>query len=106
MRRATRRVNNPPQAMSPAAIRFALAEKGLTYAELDARHDLPEGTCRNAARKPHARGEAAIAAALGQEPAFVWPARYGPDGRRLSPQPPKNYRPARQYGHCQNGRES
>ena len=76
-----------------AKIRDALFVRGLTFADIDRRFGLPEGTAyRSAHREPNAGGEAAIAAALAVEPHELWPERYDASGQRLSPQPLANYR--------------
>ncbi|MBF0333172.1 MAG: helix-turn-helix domain-containing protein [Alphaproteobacteria bacterium] len=92
-----------PKGLSPAEIKFQLTRRGITFAALDREAGLPPGTCRNAARRPHRAGEAAIAAAMGRPPRMIWPGRYHVDGSRISPQPGSHYRPAPQFGHRQNG---
>lgn len=76
-----------------ADIKARLEKAALTLAHLDAAHGLPAGTCSAALRRPHPKGEAVIADALGEAPSTLWPHRYHPDGRRLAPQPMENYRP-------------
>lgn len=93
-----------PRGLNPAEIKFKLAQRRLTFAALDRQHGLPDGTCRNAARRPHMRGEAAIADALGLRPRSIWPSRYRPDGSRIRPLPAANYRPPAIYGHRQKRR--
>lgn len=90
-----------PKGLSPAEIKFKLAQRRVTFAELDRQHELPAGTCRNAARRPHQRGEEAIAEALRMRPRSIWPDRYRADGSRIVPQPADNYRPRPTYGHRQ-----
>lgn len=90
-----------PSGLDPAEIKLALTQRGLTFAELDRRHALPDGTCRNAARRPHADGETAIAEALHRAPKAIWPGRYAADGSRKRPQPAEHYRPRPQFGHRQ-----
>lgn len=75
-----------------AKIREALYVKGLSFADVDRAHELPEGTARQALRDPNIKGEAAVAAALACEPHELWPERYDASGQRLEPQPRKNYR--------------
>lgn len=76
-----------------AKIREALFVRGLSFADIDRRFRLPEGTAYRAAhREPNAKGEAAIAAALAYEPHELWPERYDAGGQRLEPQPRENYR--------------
>lgn len=87
--------------LGPAEIKLRLTEAGLTYADLDRSNGLPEGTCRNAARRPHAEGEQAIAAALTLRPGQIWPDRYEADGTRKRPQPARHYKPRPMFGHRQ-----
>ena len=89
-----------PRGLSPAEIKCKLAQQGITFAELDRKHGLPAGTCRNAARRPHKRGEEVIAEALCLGFHAIWPDRYSADGR-IVPQPADNYRPRPTYGHRQ-----
>ncbi len=82
-------------------IKAALEKRGLTLSDLDKAHDLPKGMCSFALTRPHPKGEAAIAAALGISPALLWPNRYNTDGTRKRPQPAANYRSRAQTGHRQ-----
>lgn len=75
-----------------AKIKEALFVRGLSFADIDRAHELPEGTARSTWRHPHAAGEAAVAAALACEPMDLWPERYDASGQRHEPQPPENYR--------------
>lgn len=78
-----------------AKIKDALFVRGLTFADIDRRYGLREGTARTTLRHPHARGEAALCDALACEPEELWPERYDASGHRHEPQPPENYvRPA------------
>jgi len=70
---------------------------------LDRANKLPLSTCSNAASVPNTRGECAIAKALGRPPHQIWPSRYDPTGRRLRPQPAKNYKQRSTRRHCQKG---
>jgi Ner family transcriptional regulator len=75
-----------------AKIRGDLFVRGLTFADIDRRYDLPEGTAyRTAHREPNAKGEAAISATLAVEANELWPERYEASGQRKHPQPPENY---------------
>jgi lambda repressor-like predicted transcriptional regulator len=77
---------------SPAEIRFLLNCRGLTFADVERRFGLPDGTGRNASRRPYHAAEMAIAEALELPPCQIWPSRYDPKtGERLSPQPKGNY---------------
>lgn len=88
-----------------ARIRYHLEEKaGVTYRDLDRANKLPDTTCAKAAGVPHEAGELAISQALGIPPFQIWPSRFSKSGRRLSPQPRKNYRRRPSNGLRQKGR--
>ncbi|PHR20418.1 MAG: hypothetical protein COA37_15405 [Hoeflea sp.] len=53
---------------------------------MDRTYGLSNGTARNTMREPNAKGEHAIAAALGTRPHLLWRSRYRPSGQRRSPQ--------------------
>lgn len=72
-----------------------------TFHALDRRAGLSPGACAAAVTLPHEAAEAAIAKALRLKPQKIWPSRYAPDGRRLKPQPPENYKPSRVRRSCQ-----
>jgi lambda repressor-like predicted transcriptional regulator len=76
-----------------ARIKYELALRGLTCAQLDRRNGLYAGQCVNAIREPDEDGERAIATALGQSPQQIWPERFDATGIRFIPQPRANYRP-------------
>jgi len=57
-------------------IRFALEEKGWTYASLGEANQLGKSTLRNAIRQPWPKGESIIASALNLSPIDIWPSRY------------------------------
>jgi Ner family transcriptional regulator len=82
-----------PEALRAADIKYRLAQRGLTCAELERRNDLYEGQCRNALYEPNEEGETAIAIALGINPQEIWPERFDATGIRFIPQPRSNYRP-------------
>jgi Ner family transcriptional regulator len=75
-----------PLVKEQTRIKAKLLEAGLTLAEIDRVYQLSSGTARNTMREPNARGERAIAAALGTRPHLLWPTRYRPSGQRRSPQ--------------------
>jgi len=78
--------------MSPSRIKYMLAIRQSSYAQIDREHGFPEKTCAKASRYPHASAEQAIASVLGKRPEQIWPARYDKGGVRLKPQPSRNYR--------------
>lgn len=79
-----------------AKIRETLFVRGITFADIDRRYGLPDGTARTTLREPNAKGEAALCDALAYEPQQLWPERYDASGHRLKPQPlaSKDARPA------------
>ena len=78
--------------MSPSRIKYMLSIKGWPYADIDREYNLPEKVASIAARYPHAKAERAIAKVLGKRPDQIWPGRYDESGKRLKPQPSRNYR--------------
>ncbi len=78
----------------PHEIKYLLACRGLTYADIDRTAKLKRGIARTTVRYPHRQGEIAIADALEISPVELWPSRYRADGQRLKPQPRANYRTA------------
>jgi Ner family transcriptional regulator len=81
-----------PTTKHAARLKFELAMRGLTCAQIERRHRLYKGQCRKALYEPDEAGERAIAQALGQTPQELWPERFDPTGVRLIPQPRANYR--------------
>ena len=77
--------------MDVADIKYRLAKKGITFVDLDRRYGLSRGICRIAVSSPHAKGEQAIADALGVHPKDIFPNRYDEYGNRLRPQPKEEY---------------
>jgi len=75
-----------------AKLKYMLAVRGLSCAELDRRRGLYDGQCRKALYEPDEDGEQAIADALGEPPQTIWPERFDATGVRLLPQPRRNYR--------------
>ena len=75
-----------PRVKEQSQIKARLSLAGFTLADIDRIYQLSNGTARNTMREPNARGERAIAAALGTKPHLLWPTRYRPSGQRLSPQ--------------------
>ena len=67
-------------------IKSKLLVKGITLASIDKDYRLTDGTARNTLREPNAKGERAIAAALGTRPELLWRDRYHASGQRKSPQ--------------------
>jgi lambda repressor-like predicted transcriptional regulator len=70
--------------MTRQEIKAALALKGITCADLDRKHGLPEGTCRWASlgrRLP--KGETAIAEELGVPVWRAFPQNWRRDGTRI-----------------------
>lgn len=61
------------------AIKAAVYRRGLTLDGLARRSGLEPSACRVALLRRHSAGEAAIAAALGVDPAVLWPERYASD---------------------------
>ncbi len=89
--------------MKPWQIISRLRELRTSYAEIDRKYGLPNGTAKNAARKPHILGERALSETLGLPPHEIWPSRHDVStGERLYPQPMSNYRTQRILGPCQN----
>tara|TARA_R110002072_G_scaffold302699_1_gene487406 strand:+ start:1244 stop:1534 length:291 start_codon:yes stop_codon:yes gene_type:complete len=80
------------QDITPSKIKFLLAEKGWTYADIDLAYKLPNKVSSNAARVPHSEGEKAISKVLQMKPIDIWPSRYLKDGVRRKPQPSENYK--------------
>lgn len=75
-----------PLVKEQSRIKAKLLIAGITLADIDRRYGLSNGTARNTMREPNAKGERAIAAALGTRPHHLWPTRYRPSGQRRSPQ--------------------
>ena len=57
-------------------IKAALGQRGLTLVGVARAAGLEPSSCKVALRRRHKPGEAAIAAALGVNPAVLWPTRY------------------------------
>ena len=75
-------------------IKAKLAIAGFSLTRLDELHQMSRGSAQRALNGPHMKGEKAIADALGEPAAKLWPERYdGLTGQRLSPQPRTNYTP-------------
>jgi Ner family transcriptional regulator len=75
----------------PETIKAEVRKRGLWLKDLDKRSQLPERTCATALYRPGPRGERAIAKFLGVPAHQLWPERYDAQGRRLRPQPMRNY---------------
>lgn len=75
-----------PLVKEQSRIKAKLLMAGITLADIDRTYRLSNGTARNTMREPNAKGEHAIAAALGTRPHLLWPTRYRPSGQRRSPQ--------------------
>ncbi|MGG9999716.1 helix-turn-helix domain-containing protein [Pseudovibrio ascidiaceicola] len=89
--------------MKPSEILYRLRMKRTSYAEIDRNYELPEGTAKNTARRPHIVGERALSETLGVPPQNIWPSRYDAStGERLYPQPMSNYRTQPILGPRQN----
>lgn len=80
-----------PKGWNWAEIKHHLTLRGMTFADVDRLHGLKVGTSRATCRHPHLAGEKAIAKTLGIRPHQIWPSRFDPFGKRLSPQPRENY---------------
>lgn len=87
--------NATPSNTRSAKIKYELALRSLTLAELERRHGLYKGQCVNALARPDEAGERAIAKALGKPPQELWPERFDATGVRYVPQPSQNYRTRR-----------
>ena len=68
--------------------------RGISLTRLSLRHGLGRDGLAATLQKPNARGEAVISRFLGVAAHVLWPDRYDREGRRLKPQPARNYRPA------------
>lgn len=74
-------------------IKEALFVRGLSFADVDRKYELPAKTAYTTLREPNQRGEEALAETLALEPKELWPERYdAASGQRFSPQPSNNYR--------------
>jgi Ner family transcriptional regulator len=62
-------------------IKAAVRKKGITLKALAIAHGLEPTATKQALRRPHTKGERAIAAVLGVAPQLIWPDRYEEDGR-------------------------
>lgn len=88
-------------------IKNELAFRGLTLNFLDRKNGFPIRTCSEALYRANAKGEEAIAAALGVRPHTLWPERYDPlTGQRHSPQHPDVYRRAPSKAEIRKMREA
>ncbi|KZB51092.1 helix-turn-helix domain-containing protein [Thalassospira xiamenensis] len=86
----------------PEEIRYMLNSKGMTFADVDRKCELPDGTSKTASRIPSIEGEWAIAYFLDLPASTIWPSRYdSKTGERLKPQPAANYTDFPRLGHCQ-----
>ncbi len=75
-----------------AKIKSLIALAGLTGTAIEQKFGLYQGQVHETIRGPNARGEKAIAKALGQPAKTLWPDRYDQKtGLRLKPQPTANY---------------
>lgn len=82
-----------PKNWTSKKIQLELEQKGAPkLSELASRNGLPPFACYFATHTPHKGAEAVIAKALGVPAHHIWPTRYDSAGRRLSPQPSRNYK--------------
>ncbi len=72
-------------------IKYLLGKKGLKFVEVDKQFGLREGVTRFALSQPHRAGEEALSKALGIPLKELFPNIYDDKGKRLIPQPAKNY---------------
>lgn len=64
-----------------AWIRYQLARKGLTLADLSRKQGLHRNVAAAALSRPYPRMERVIARAIGLSPQTIWPERYDSHGR-------------------------
>ena len=72
-------------------LKAKLRKRFVTLGAFERQFRLPASSVAAAMRRPHSRAESAIAKALDVPAWVIWPDRYDGNGRRLNPQPPKNY---------------
>ncbi|WP_155976369.1 helix-turn-helix domain-containing protein [Novispirillum itersonii] len=77
-----------------AGIKAAVIARGLTLRGVSLAAGLPRDAASQALHRPWAAAEAAIAAAIGEAPATLWPDRYDPhgDGDGTPPDTPRRRR--------------
>ncbi len=79
----------------PEDLRAELRKKFGTLQSFEQAYGLPRLAASSCLRRPYEAAEIAIADALDRPAHHIWPSRYEPSGRRLNPQPARNYSPAR-----------
>lgn len=67
----------------PEEVKAAVRMRGSCLEELSRSNNLPAHACRLAARRPHFKGERAIAKYLGLSPRQIWPSRFDRNGARI-----------------------
>ncbi len=83
----------------PERVKAALRMRGITLSALSLRHGLNQNTVGIVLRRPAARVQAIIAAALQLTPQTIWPSRYEADG---TPRRRGNYSRGRAAAQRQN----
>ncbi len=66
--------------------------RNTNFAEIERAYGMRPATCSIACLRPLEHAEIAIAETLGEPAHIIWPSRYDDDGKRLKPQPRKNYK--------------
>lgn len=78
----------------PEDLKATIRKRGSSVAEIARRIGMTPQALGRVLDRPGQQGERAIAKFLGVPAQTIWPSRYHPSGRRRSPQPTANYRPA------------
>lgn len=72
-------------------IKYLLGKANIRFIDIDKQFGLREGATRFACSKPHKAGEEALSKVLNIPLQILFPERYNEKGKRLNPQPVKNY---------------
>lgn len=78
----------------PEDLKATIRKRGSSVAELARAAGMTPQALGRVLDRPGKQGERTIAKFLSVSAQTIWPSRYHPNGRRRSPQPTVNYRPA------------
>lgn len=84
-----------PRDSHPEDLKAELRKKFGSLQRFEEGAGLQQKSVAAGLRRPYEEVERAVAEALDRPAHEIWPSRYGADGKRLNPQPVRNYAPAR-----------
>ncbi|KKC27426.1 helix-turn-helix domain-containing protein [Sphingomonas sp. SRS2] len=79
----------------PEDLKAELRKKFGSLQHFETEYGLRPNSAAAGLRRPYEQVERAVAEALDRPASQIWPSRYAEDGERFSPQPTRNYAPAR-----------